>query len=160
MARTSPTWPGPEYHVRAVFRAPLDYAFSWCTDYDPNDDRREKDHYSRKIIERRSRRVVFEDLTDSPEGWNWARHVVTLFPPDRWHSESVGSHRDLTIDYRLTALSAERTRLDFRWRRRRTALASSAASKRAIEQSSTEAWRRFARELEKDYRNSRVRRRR
>jgi hypothetical protein len=152
MAKTAQRWPGPEYHVTAFFRAPLPYVFSWCTDFDPHDDRREKDQYTRKIVGRSSRRVVFEDLVDSDQGWNWARHVVTLHPPDRWHSDSVGSHRTLTIDYVLTRLSGQRTRLDLRWKRRRTALATTRLSKRVIERSTTAAWRHFARALEKDYR--------
>ncbi|MGI0156308.1 MAG: hypothetical protein ACREDE_09305, partial [Thermoplasmata archaeon] len=123
MAKSAVRWPGPEYHVKAEFEAPLPFVFTWCTDFDPHDDRREKDHYTRKVIERTSRRVVYEDLVDSRRGWNWARHDVTLRPPDRWHSDSVGSHRSLTIDYVLTPIGADRTRLDLRWRRRRTPLA-------------------------------------
>ena len=160
MAKKAVRWPGPEYHVKAVFRAPLPYVFSWCTDFDPHDDRREKDRYTRKIIERTPRRVVFEDLVDSDQGWNWARHVVTLHPPNHWHSESVGTHRTSTIDYVLTRLRGDRTRLDLRWKRRRTALSTSKRSKRVTEKSGTDAWRHFARELEKDYRKSLSQRRR
>ncbi|MGA8542335.1 MAG: hypothetical protein WB947_02155 [Thermoplasmata archaeon] len=159
MAKSTHRWAGPEFHVAAVFRAPLPYVFSWCTDFDPHDDRREKDRYTRKIVSRTPRRVVFEDLVDLPTGWNWARHDVTLFPPDRWHSDSVGSHRTLTINYVLTPLSSTRTRLDLRWKREATALATK-VSKRAIERSTTQSWRNFARELEKDYRKSRTRPRR
>jgi hypothetical protein len=159
MADVAEGWPGPEYHAKGVFRAPLPYVFSWCTDFDPDDDRREKDRYTRKIIERTPRRIVFEDLVDSDEGWNWARHVVTLHPPDSWHSESVGTHRALTIDYVLTRLSEDRTRLDLRWKRRPTPLATKVVSKRAAEKASNTGWRNFARELEKDYRKSRTRRR-
>jgi hypothetical protein len=160
MAAREERLPGPEYHVTAVFRAPLPYVFAWCTDFDAGDDRLEKDSYTRKIIERTPRRVVFEDLVDSPQGWNWARHVVTLRPPDGWHSDSVGTHRTLRIDYTLTRLPGDRTRLELRWRRRRTPLATSRVSKRAIEKSTTAAWRHFARALEKDYRASQTRRRR
>jgi hypothetical protein len=160
MAKMAERWPGPEYHVKAVFRAPMRYVFSWCTDFDPHDDRREKDQYTRKIIERTGRRVIFEDLVDSDQGWNWARHVVSLHPPNHWHSDSVGTHRTLTIDYLLTALPGDRTRLNLRWKRRRTALATTRVSKRTIEKSTTQAWRNFARELEKDYHKFRKSRRR
>jgi hypothetical protein len=160
MAKASGRWPGPEFHVSAEFDAPMPYVFAWCTDFDPADDRREKDRYHRKVIERTARRVVFEDLVDSDRGWNWARHVVTLRPPNRWHSESVGSHREATIDYLLTALPGDRTRLDLRWRRRPTALATTRVSRRSIERSTTQSWRNFARSLKKDYRKSRARRRR
>jgi hypothetical protein len=157
MAKQARGWPGPEYHVKAEFRAPMSYVYSWCTDFDPADDRREKEHYTRKIIERSRRQVVFEDLVDSDDGWNWARHVVTLHPPNRWHSDSVGTHREATIDYLLTPLAGDRTRLDLRWKRVPTALASAPASKAAIERSATQGWRNFARVLEKDYRKSQAR---
>ncbi|MGA8303396.1 MAG: hypothetical protein WA691_04980 [Thermoplasmata archaeon] len=155
MAKSTQRWPGPEYHVTATFRAPLSYVYSWCTDYDPQDDRRERDQYTRKVIGRTSRQVIFEDLVDSDRGWNWARHVVTLHPPNRWHSDSVGSHRTLSIDYLLTPLPGDRTRLDLRWKRKRTPLATTKVSKRVIEKSTTQAWRNFAHALEKDYRSSR-----
>jgi hypothetical protein len=158
MATKARRWAGPEYHVKAEFRAPISYVYSWCTDFAPGDDRREKDHYTRRIIQRTSRQVVFEDLVDSDQGWVWARHVVTLHPPNRWHSDSVGTHRDATIDYVLTPLGDDRTRLDLIWKRAPTALSTSHLSKAAMEKSSTEAWRNFARVLEKDYRSSRSRR--
>jgi len=156
MAKSTQKWPGPEYHVQTVFRAPLAYVFSWCTDYDPDDARRERDHYARRIIRRAGRRVVFEDLADSGGGWSWSRFTVSLLPPDHWHCESVGSHRDLTLDYHLTPLPGDRTRLDLRWKRRRTALGEGRLSKRTVERATTAGWRHFAHELEKDYRRSRT----
>lgn len=144
---------GPEYHVTATFRAPLRYVFAWCTDFQPGDDRLEKESFTRKIISRAPRRVVYEDLEEGPTGWVWARHDVALRPPTRWHSESVGSHRVASIDYLLTPLSETRTRLDLRWRRARTALGRP-VSKRAIERATTRSWQNFARALEKDYRKS------
>ena len=39
---------------------------------------------------------MFEDLEDTPDGWSWARDVVTLRPPNRWHMES-GGRRLMTI---------------------------------------------------------------
>jgi hypothetical protein len=140
--------------VRVQFRAPLSFVFAWCTDFDAGDAEREKDHYTRRILERTPRRIVFEDLADEKSGWVWSRHVVSLRPPNAWHSESVGSHREASLDYVLTALSPERTRLDLRWRRRPTARATR-RSRSAIERASTESWRHLARELERDYRRSR-----
>jgi hypothetical protein len=142
---------GPEYHVSTEFRAPLPYVYAWCTDYATDDADREKEEYTRKLISRTSRRVVLEDLVDSPKGWNWARHEVTLFPPDRWHSDSVGSHRSVWIDYALTALGPERTRLDVRWRREPTFLGAP-VSKTRLERSAKQGWDNFAHALDRDYR--------
>jgi hypothetical protein len=149
----SARWPGPEFHVTAEFRAPIEYVFAWCTDYRPDDARREHDSYDRRIVSRAPDQVVYEDLGDQDDGgWWWARHTVTLRPPNWWHSDSVGSHREVSLDYRLTALGPERTRLDLTWRRRPTALGAPKVSKRALERSTTAAWVHFAAALERDYR--------
>src|SRR6266480_7786524 len=47
------------------------------------------ERYERRIIERSARRVVFEDLADTKEGWLWNRDVVTLRPPNRWHMDGI-----------------------------------------------------------------------
>ena len=144
-------WPGPEYHVTTVFRAPLRFAFRWCTDFRTDDARLEEEGFERKIVSRSSRRIVYEDLEWARDGWHWAQYVVTLFPPDRWHAESVGNYRDATLDYRLTELAEGRTRLDLRWRRRPGPKGGRVPSKAKLERSSSRAWRSFARALERDY---------
>ncbi|MGI0070622.1 MAG: SRPBCC family protein [Thermoplasmata archaeon] len=159
MARSSDRFPGPQYHIATVIRAPLPYVYAWCTDFDAQDAQRERDDYARKIVGRTPRRVVFEDLTDSDSGWSWRRHTVTLRPPNRWHSDSLGSHRDAALDYELTALSPERTRLDLRWRRRPTVLGRR-LSKREAEGPATQGWRHLGRALEQEYRRTGARSRR
>src|SRR3990172_3354806 len=104
------TW-SPEYHIRVAFRVPLDFAFAWCTDFSPQDAGLEGESYRRKIVERTPRRVVFEDLEESDAGWEWSRDVVTLLPPNRWHMDGIGNHRDVTADYVLSPLPNGRTRL-------------------------------------------------
>src|SRR6266550_3230412 len=79
-------------------------SFAWCTDYTPDDAKLEGESYQRKIIERSRRRVVFEDLEETKDGWVWGQDVVTLLPPDRWHMDGVGNRRDVTADYKLTKL--------------------------------------------------------
>jgi hypothetical protein len=144
-----------------TFHAPIRYVFRWCTDFRPNDDRLEKESYTRRVVSRTPHRVVFEDLSEGDDGgWRWSRHVVTLHPPTSWHSESLGSHRTLTLDYRLTPVSGDRTRLDLTWKRRPTALGARPPPQRTVERETTGAWRNFAAALEKDYRKSRRRARR
>jgi hypothetical protein len=100
---------------------------------------------------------VYEDLEPAPEGWIWTRHVVTIRPPNRWHSNSVGNYRDASLDYMLTPLGPQRTRFELTWKRRPTGLGGKPPSKRSIEKGTLEAWRKFATEMEKDYRKSRRR---
>jgi hypothetical protein len=154
--KRSPTkWVGPEYHIRVTFRAPVDYVFAWCTDYTPEDGRLEGETYARKVIERTKRQVIFEDLEETKTGWDWGRDVVTLRPPNRWHMNGVGNHRDVEADYRLQALPDGRTELDLRWRRRPKGPETSKLTKAQREASSSRAWKMFAAALERDFKAGR-----
>ena len=150
-------WPRTQYRVATVLRVPLPFAFRWCTDFRSDDARREGESYGRRILERSARRVVFEDLESTPGGWYWARHVVTIRPPNRWHSDSVGNYREASLDYVLTPLGPQRTRFELSWRRRPMGLGGTPPSKSSIEKGTLRAWRKFALEMEKDYRKSRRR---
>jgi hypothetical protein len=68
--------------------------------------------YERKIIERKPRRVVLEDLEETESRWVWARDVVTLRPPNRWHMKNLGNRRDAEGDYVLSRLRDGRTQLE------------------------------------------------
>jgi hypothetical protein len=151
--------PRQSFHIRAEFRAPLDFVFAWCTDYRADDARREKDDYVRRVLLRTKRRVVYEDLGDhAGGGWWWSRFDVALRPPDRWTAESVGAYRFLALDYRLTPPGDDRTRLDLRWTRRSTGLGPARLPKAKTERETAAAWRNFAAALEKDYRHAPSRR--
>ena len=153
--RTGQEWGGPEYRVRVSFRAPLDFAFAWCTDYTPDDARLEGETYQRKIVERTPRRVIFEDLEETKAGWVWSRDVVVLRPPNRWHMKGVGNKRDVEADYVLTALPDGRTGLDLRWSRRSTEAGGAKLTKAEREASGLTAWKRFGAAMERDYKHSR-----
>jgi hypothetical protein len=144
-------WPGPSYEVRVTFRAPIDFVYRWCTDYTPEDARYEKEDYTRRILRRTSREVVYEDLTDTKEGWFWSRHVVHLHPPDHWRSDTVGSHRAYALDYRLSSLPGNRTQLTLTARRRPYGIGGKNPPKTQWEPSVAKSWRNFARVLERDY---------
>jgi hypothetical protein len=148
------------YAVRATFRAPLDFVFQWCTDYSPRDPVLHHGDYERKIVERRPHRVVFEDLYPLVHGWSWSRGTSRLQPPDRWHAEERGNHRDWSIDYRLYALSPDRTELRLRGRRTPTAIGPPNPPKAALEAEISGMWRQFGRALEAEYRRRKGGRRR
>jgi len=144
--------PGPDYTVSVVFRAPLAFAYRWCTDFTPDDARLEGETYTRRILHQDRRRVVFEDLESSPAGWHWSRCEVALSPPDRWRMTSVGNYRSIRADYRLTDEGNGRTRFTLTFRRRPGPLPGPRLTRAARERAVTRAWRRFARALERDYR--------
>jgi hypothetical protein len=153
MAGRSTKGKGDEARVRVAFRVPMDFAFTWCTDYTPEDAALEGESYQRKIVERSPRQVIFEDLEETDSGWIWARDVVALRPPNRWHMESAGSHRDVTADYTLTKLPDGRTQLELRWWRRPHAQGKK-IPRAAREKETTKAWKKFAKAMERDYRES------
>ena len=140
------------YEFRIQFRAPLPYVFAWCTDYTPDDPRLEGEEYTRRILRRTSRKAVYEDLYDEPDGWMWSHQEVDLHPPNHWHANAVGSHREWIIDYRLSAKKDGSTELWFRGRRRATALAGKNPPKARLERELLLMWKNFARALERDYR--------
>jgi hypothetical protein len=141
------------YKFRSTFDAPLPFVFGWCTDYSPDDPRLEKDNYSRRVLLRRPRTVVYEDLYDTPDGWVWSRQEVALRPPNRWHAEVLGSHRDWSIDYVLHALPDGKTELRFRGERRTTRSGEKNPPKARLERELRQSWKHFGRALERDYRN-------
>ena len=156
--RSRREWTGPEYRIRVSFGVPLDFAFAWCTDYTPEDASLEGESYQRKIIERTPDRVIFEDLEESDDGWNWSQDVVTLSPPNKWHMDGIGNRRDVTADYVLSPLPDGRTRFDLRWSRRPKVPEAKKLTKAEREASTMRAWKRFAAAMEQDYRRSRRRR--
>ena len=148
------------YEVRSTFQVPLPFAFRWCTDYTPRDARYSAERYDRRILRRSGREVVFEDLYDTKQGWIWIRRAVRLLPPARWHADSVGSDRTLSVEYRLSKLSANRTLLTIRARRRPYGIGVRNPSRSSWESSVAANWSRFGRAMERDYERSRSARRR
>lgn len=140
------------YEARTIFRAPLPFAFRWCTDYNSRDGENSGEGYRRRILIRSARRVVFEDLYDTKERWIWIRRTVRLMPPDRWHADSVGSDRILSVDYRLSTLPGNRTLLTIAARRQPYGTGRANPSKAEWQRVVTGSWKRFGRALERDYR--------
>ena len=148
-------WPKPEYQIRAVFRAPLPFVFTWCTDISPIDPQLRRRDFVRKIIEKSASRVVYEDLEESDAGWSWDRNVVTTKPPDRWRLAAVGNHYDTSADYRLSPLRGGGTRLELSFRLRPKTSEDELPAKRPLERDVRKMWRLYAAALERDYRRTR-----
>jgi hypothetical protein len=140
------------YEFRQRFGAPIDFVYRWCTDYSPDDPGLEKEPYTRRVLRRGPRLVVYEDLYDTDHGWMWSRQVVTLQPPDRWHAEATGNYRTWTLDYELRTLRDGATELRFRGRRRSTLLGGQNPPKARLERELRASWANFAKALERDYR--------
>jgi hypothetical protein len=148
-------WPGPEYHVTVPIRAPLDFAYRWCTHYSPEDPRIEGGAFERKVLLQRPDRAEFEDLEATDSGWAWSRSVVSFHPPRGWSLLERGNRVEAAATYLLTEQADGRLRLDLRWRRKALVPSPTRLTKAEREKGSTAAWQRFARALERDYRRER-----
>ncbi len=135
-----------------IFRAPLPFVYKWCTDYTPQDLKYGGEKGERRIIKRDSKRVIFENLYDVGRGWSWERHTVTLKPPDAWHSEGWGNYSVSFIDYKLSELSNDRTKLDMRWKSKSGMLSEGKKpSRHLIEDYVKVLWRHGAKFVERDF---------
>jgi len=143
------------YEVRRIFRAPLDFAYEWCTDYSEADRVLQGEKGSRQLIRKSARTVVYEDLDATPDGWMWSRQTVTLRPPARWHAVAVGNYRTWTLDYALRELPDGRTEFRMKGTRRPTFLGGKNPPKAVLEKELATMWRNLGRALERDYRASR-----
>ena len=142
------------YRYRITFTAPLPFVFRWCTDYRATDARLERASFRRKVLERTRQRVVYEDLEETSDGWAWRRHVVTLHPPNRWHSDSVGNRRTIQLDYTLRERPHGRTEMIFAARRWPALLGGPNPSSREFGRDMESSWQRFRQHLEAEYRRS------
>lgn len=150
--------PSRRYRVRSTFRAPLTFVFRWCTDYSSKDGRYSGEGYRRRILGRSDRGVVFEDLFETERGWIWIHRAVRFQPPDRWHADSVGSDRRLSVDYRISSLPDGRTMLTIDARRWPYGIGKANPPRPAWERSVARSWKRFGRVLERAYRRSQTKR--
>jgi hypothetical protein len=152
--------PVETYEIRRTFNVPLDFAFQWCTDYTPEDGEIAKGDNSRQILRRSARKVVYEDLYPSPNGWLWSRQTVTLHPPDRWTAIAEGNHRRWDLVYTLRSLGERRTEFTFHGVRRPQFMSKKNPSHREMNAELHTMWKNYGLAMEKDYRASQRRRKR
>lgn len=144
-------WSKDAYQVTVTFGAPLAFVFQWLTDFRPKDAALSGGGFQRRVIERSSHRVIFEDLSSTKAGWVWLRNVVTLRPPDQWHLEAIGNGLDARADYKLTPLTAYRTRLRMTYRMRSGVLGFPVPPKATLESMLRGVWITYRVALERDY---------
>ena len=143
------------YEIKRVFRAPLGFAYAWCTDYTEADRKLQGDPGSRQLVDKSSRTVVYEDLNSTPDGWMWSRR-----DRDAPAAEPMARGRRWELPYLETRLHAARTsgRADGVHHARRTtatALGVKNPPKAVLEKELHTMWRNLGRALERDYRATR-----
>lgn len=142
------------YQITRVFRAPLPFAYAWCTDYTSSDRKLQGDPGSRKIVRKTSQRVIYEDLNETPAGWMWSRQTITLRPPNQRGGLAEGNYRTWKLNYSLRELSPDRTEFTMRGERRATPLGQRNPSKAVLERELHLMWRNLGTALERDYRKN------
>jgi hypothetical protein len=142
------------YQIKRIFRAPLDFAYTWCTDYTEADRKLQGEKGSRQILRKTSRGAVYEDLTPTPTGWQWSRQSVTFHPPNEWRAIANGNYRAWNLVYSLKELPNGRTEFTMRGKRRATRLGVKNPPRDVLEKELHTMWRNLGNALEKDYRKS------
>jgi class 3 adenylate cyclase len=126
-----------------TINAPRRFVFGWCTDFSEDDPKLTGSNFERRILAKTKAKCVFIDLFHGQGGrQNVAVNVVVLKPPNKWHLDLYGDPHNSSLDFKLTELARNRTRLDMTFRESR--LDSEAVG-------FDELWSRYASEIEKDY---------
>jgi hypothetical protein len=140
------------YRVSKVFEAPLDFVYSWCTDFREDDNKIIGSPDGRHIVDKTKKRFV------------WIRHyktegkpmesvrIVKLKPPNLWFLDGVGDEDTIVGKYELTPVGKNRTRLvmNFTVNYRM----GKPDSKKKWEGETSDEWDDFKAALEKDFRKS------
>ena len=95
-----------------IVDAPIRYVYDWCTDF-RSDDRKFSRHKQRHRVIRVSpqRLVRVKVVISGAENPAMAVELVRLRPPNAWHKDTIGEEELDAIDYQLTALSPNKTRV-------------------------------------------------
>jgi hypothetical protein len=142
--------------VSTEIRAPLKYVYEWCTDYRTDDWRisTRRPHSRFRVVKVSPHQVLrirlSSNATPDPDV---CVDVVRLSPPHSWHTNQIDA-RDLeAVDYHLTRLGRDRTRIDLlvteRW------MFAEHPTRAQVAQQVRTVWARFAALIEADYRRGR-----
>ena len=140
------------YKITKTFNAPLDFVYSWCTDFQEDDLKMIGSKRIRHIHEKTKDRVIWTVEEKGTEPAVQPVRVVFLRPPNSWHLVASGDESEVG-DYVLTSIGKNKTRLDMTF----TALASKKSaleSQEAYIKDADEHWLKYGAALEKDYRRS------
>lgn len=140
------------YRISETFKAPLDYVFSWCTDFREDDSKMVGGKTRRHFLEQSKDRVIwtvaYEEKGKKFEGFR----VVWLKPPGAWKLDTCGDHRERG-DYKLKALGKNKTRLDMVFKMSYDDKGE-IVPKKEWERDVQKEWDTYAKFLEKDFKES------
>lgn len=95
-----------------IIDAPLRYVYDWCTDFRSDDGRFSDARPKFRVLKPSPRRVVRVRMTPvGAKGPVVAVELVRLRPPNAWHVDGIDEGDFGAVDYKLTKLGPEKTRL-------------------------------------------------
>jgi len=138
-----------QFSISRSINAPISYAFHWCTDFREDDYRLSRQKRRIAILERTEQRFIMSVKSRHGSKIVSAARIVSLTPPNAWHLDWIGDENDETGDYRLTRLSARKTRLNATFKVKPKT--SNAPKREQMVKSVNLAWDHYISALEKDY---------
>lgn len=144
--------PSKTYHVVAVFDAPLNYVYRWCTDYREDDYLITGSAARRHFVERNRKTVAWITHTHRNGTDTENLRIVTLKPPKRWSVMGLGEDLNEEGDYVLKQLGPRKTELRMIFRIYYKSAKPEPAS--TWEKRIGGNWEKFKAALEKDYNDS------
>lgn len=140
------------YTITMKIKAPLDYAFKWCTDFDEGDTKITQSDSNRVLIEKKTDRVIYVMLAENDGNTRGRAYIVRLKPPNSWNMKAYGNGSDSTGEYKLTRISPDLTKLTVTFAHNFYDVAAMPAkSKKKLDSQAT--WNKYISALETDYRN-------
>ncbi len=139
------------YHVTALFEAPLNYVYKWCTDYREEDYLLTGSAARRHFVEKTKKNVAWITHTSRNGKESENIRVVTLSPPNKWSVSGFGEDLNEEGSYVLKPLGAKRTQLKMVFKINYKAAAPEAKS--TWEKRIGGNWEKYKAELEKDHRS-------
>jgi hypothetical protein len=95
-----------------IVEAPLRYVYDWCTDFRPDDAQLEGSKRRQRVVRVSPQRLVrIKAASNGDRTPRMNVELVRLSPPNAWHKDTIGEEDLDSIDYKLTALGPNRTRV-------------------------------------------------
>ena len=138
------------YGITMTLEVPVDYAYAWLTDFRSEDPRIIGDPYPRHIIRKNKGSFLWIQHYERDGQEREGVRLVTLKPPNAWHNEALTDEKESILDYRLTRLGRDSTKLTIKVR---VSFKARPEARADLERNLTRIWEKYKEALEKDFRS-------
>lgn len=138
------------YKVSKIMNAPITYVYNWCTDFRADDPEIIGAQYTRHIVDKSKKRVVWvQHYTRDDKEMEGVRYVVLSPRKKSWHMEGANEESNRTGDYSLRSLGKEKTKLDISIKIQYKTIEPESIPK--LKENLSADWEKYKAALEKDY---------